>query len=165
MNRGATIQFAMRLNTSWIANSLSCNVRCILPYCTLHKIGYIIASSPIAADRLGRLHLVLPELTRLTNRNRDAHKLPFWSAGLVSGTKFPRMIPIAIARKIQTARKRSRIPSCGMQISACLFSGCQRLLHPRRYWACELQASLGPGEDFDRPLLALERIMSLPNIF
>lgn len=36
---------------------------------------------------------------------------PFCNAGPVLGTKFPKIIPIAIARKIQTARKRSRIPN------------------------------------------------------
>lgn len=36
--------------------------------------------------------------------------LPFCRAGPVEGTKFPRMIPMAIARKIHRARYWSRIP-------------------------------------------------------
>ena len=35
---------------------------------------------------------------------------PFWRAGPVVGTKLPRRMPIAMARKIHRARKRSRRP-------------------------------------------------------
>lgn len=37
---------------------------------------------------------------------------PFCSAGPVEGSKYPRIIPMAIARKIHTARNLSRNPSC-----------------------------------------------------
>lgn len=36
---------------------------------------------------------------------------PFWSAGPVFGTKFPNIMPTAIARKIHRARNRSNQPS------------------------------------------------------
>lgn len=37
---------------------------------------------------------------------------PFCSAGPVEGSKYPRIIPMAMARKIHTARNLSRNPSC-----------------------------------------------------
>ena len=66
------------------------NNRCRVSKRTLHRIGYIITSRPTA-------------MGALTPTN-----VPRCSAGPVSGTRFARMMPIAIARMIQTTRKRSR---------------------------------------------------------
>ena len=54
--------------------------------------------------------------------------LPFCSVGPVEGTKLPRMTPIAMARKIQRARKRSSQPSA---LNAETFVGPQAPLEGR----------------------------------
>lgn len=44
---------------------------------------------------------------------------PFCRASVVFGTKFPRMIPMAMARNIQIARKRSRKPMFLKAVPCC----------------------------------------------
>jgi hypothetical protein len=81
-------------------------------------MGYIITNNPTAilpvntffshfippAWSLGRKKENIP-IGTLTPTN-----FPFCNAGPVFGTKFPRMIPIAIAKKIHKARRRSSQP-------------------------------------------------------
>jgi hypothetical protein len=58
----------------------------------LHRIGYIMTSNPTAMG-----------IETPTN-------FPFCKAGPVLGTKLPNIIPMAIAKKIHRARKRSNQP-------------------------------------------------------
>lgn len=92
MRRGATIQFMNILNPICIQRARVRKRRCNVSNRTLHRIGYIMTSRPTAIG-----------MDTPTN-------LPFWSAGPVSSTKFPRRIPMIMARRIHTARKRSSHP-------------------------------------------------------
>jgi hypothetical protein len=81
-------------------------------------MGYIITNNPTAilpvntsfshfippTWSLGRIEGNIP-IGTLTPTN-----FPFCNAGPVFGTKFPRMIPMAIAKKIHNARRRSSQP-------------------------------------------------------
>ena len=78
-------------------------------------MGYIITNNPTA------ILLISPSLhfTSLKFGNGRGEQpigtltptnCPFCNAGPVFGTKFPRMIPIAMARKIHNARNRSSQP-------------------------------------------------------
>jgi hypothetical protein len=57
MKRGAMIQLMTRLKAIWIQRAFSRNDRCKVSYLTLHKIGYIMTSRPIAYNKSVRLSL------------------------------------------------------------------------------------------------------------
>ena len=92
MTSGAMIQFTAMLNKICIQIYLFRNTRCKVSNLTLQSMGYIMTSSPIAIG-----------IETPTN-------FPFCKEGPVFGTKLPSMIPIAIAKKIHSARKRSSQP-------------------------------------------------------
>jgi len=80
-------------------------------YRTLHKIGYIITSNPMAQTEIissessQRIGPCCSPMGTDTPTN-----FPFCKAGPVFGTKFPKIMPMAIANKIQSAKNRSSRP-------------------------------------------------------
>lgn len=52
MRKGATIQFTRMLKPTCIQSCLDRKALCSVSYSTLHKIGYIITSRPIAVKRV-----------------------------------------------------------------------------------------------------------------
>jgi len=48
MTNGATIQFTIMLKTTCFHNARSCKILCSVSNRILHRMGYIITSSPIA---------------------------------------------------------------------------------------------------------------------
>ena len=87
---GATTQLISTLNPKCTHRLLYLNSLCSVSYWTLHRMGYIITSSPTAIG-----------IETLMNS-------PRWRAFEKPGTKYPRMMPRAMARKTQITKKRSR---------------------------------------------------------
>ena len=92
MRKGAMIQLTKTLKAIWIQISRFLNAWWSVSNLTLQRMGYIMTSNPTAIG------------------TETPTNFPFCSAGPVLGTKLPRMMPMAIARKIQSARKRSSKP-------------------------------------------------------
>jgi hypothetical protein len=109
---GAITQFTTTLNKICVQISLFPNTLCNVSYRTLHRIGYIITSKPTAT--ISKHQQFIPPLGRKRNNipigTLTPTNFPFCNAGPVFGTKFPRIIPTAIARKIHRARNRSSQP-------------------------------------------------------
>ena len=76
IRKGATIQFTIMLNPTWYHSSLVLKARCSVSYLTLHSMGYIITSKPMASfsvstcmqyhhyRHLKSTHLSAPKLQR-----------------------------------------------------------------------------------------------------
>lgn len=118
MKKGAMIQLTTILNPTWIQSAFCRNDRCRVSYRTLHKIGYIITNNPTAfkqASKSAHFCLLCISYIQVIEYSpigiETPTNFPRSSAGPVLDTKFPRIIPTAIARKIQIARKRSRMPN------------------------------------------------------
>ena len=100
-------------NPTCIHSCLDFKARCRVSYLTLHKMGYIMTSSPIAVP----CQICSTEgLCRLCRQDSPIGtdtptKCPFCNAGAVCSTKFPSSMPMAMANIIHTARNRSSQPS------------------------------------------------------
>lgn len=113
IKNGAMIQLSKILKPIWIQSCFDRKAWCKVSYLTLHRIGYIITSKPIAVckhamsagERAKKWRTCYVPIGMDTPTN-----LPFWSAGPVLGTKLPSRMPIIIASRIQSASKRSNQP-------------------------------------------------------
>ena len=92
MRKGATIQFRRMEKVIWSQVCLVRRARCRDSYFTAQRIGYIIVRRPMAMGM------------------ETEAKCPVVRVVDMRGTKFPRRMPVAMARRIQRARKRSRRP-------------------------------------------------------
>ena len=110
IKNGATSQFIRILNAIWIQISRFRNTWCSVSYLTLHKMGYIMTSKPIAVAISTVLKAIQAAMMHTPIGTETPTNLPFCNAGPVLGTKFPSMMPIAIANSIQRARNRSSQP-------------------------------------------------------
>lgn len=106
------IQLATTLNPIWIQRAFCRNDRCRVSYRTLHRMGYIITSKPTAThyEHVVKHHNMQTEDPPIGIETPT--NFPRCNDLSISGTKFPSIIPIPMARKIQRARNRSRIASC-----------------------------------------------------
>ena len=122
MRKGASSQFITRLKAICFQISRVRKTRCSVSNWTLHKIGYIITSSPIAVASQPTTTFSPRTPTApgaRHSRSKGGYQpigtetptnFPFCSAELACGTKFPSMMPIAMASSIQSARRRSNQP-------------------------------------------------------
>lgn len=153
MTRGATIQLTTMLKAIWIQILRSRKTWCSVSYLTLHRIGYIMTSSPIANNVSGHLGKIRQQHDIPIGTDTPTN-FPFCSAGPVLGTKLPRMMPIAIAKRIHTARKRSSHPKL---LNAEVFSPVRSMVGSLRGVWCSRSGSIdevGARSEADCSLLA-----------
>lgn len=133
IRNGATIQFTIMLNPTWYQSSLVLKARCSVSYLTLHSMGYIIISKPMASfsvstcmqyhhyRHLKSTHLSAPKRQRIVPfQEQDPSLIQncpakyLYKSAYVSQKKYSMnnvTIPIAIASNIHTARNRSSHPN------------------------------------------------------
>ena len=70
----------------------------------------IAGRSPVVSKEAGVNIAKSPIIQNIPMGMETPTNCPLWRAGPVLGTKFPRMMPTAMTRRIHIARKRSRMP-------------------------------------------------------
>ena len=110
ITRGATIQLIAMLNAIWIHNVFAWKEWCNVSKRILQRMGYIMMRRPIAGIAVSQVNVSPHEMLSVPMGIDTPTNFPRCNAGPVSGTKFPRMMPTIMARRIQRARNWSRNP-------------------------------------------------------
>lgn len=99
------------LNPTWIQSARDLSARWSVSYCTLHRIGYIMTSRPIAGDVVKEDSVAqVFDVLCLPIGIETPTNSPLCNAGPTLSTKLPSKMPITIARRIQRASRRSSQP-------------------------------------------------------
>lgn len=106
MTRGAMIQLITKLNPSWTHKAFVLKIKLSSSNWTLQRMGYIMTMSPTAGEISWRGTSGGKRKTPI-GTDTETNVAVFKTFSVV-GTKQPNKIPSTIARKIHSARKRSR---------------------------------------------------------